>query len=44
MTFMQFGCLSNIYSIYLMLILTLTYREFRRIRFNFNIFFLYFIY
>lgn len=44
MTFAEFGGLSIVYFISLILILALTYREFRRVRFNFNIFFLYFIY
>uniref|UniRef100_A0A3B0LZR9 ECA polymerase n=1 Tax=Arsenophonus endosymbiont of Trialeurodes vaporariorum TaxID=235567 RepID=A0A3B0LZR9_9GAMM len=39
MTMMEFGGLSIVYFISLILILALTYREFRRVRFNFNIFF-----
>ncbi|MGP1930745.1 MAG: ECA oligosaccharide polymerase [Arsenophonus sp. ET-YP4-MAG3] len=39
MIFMDFGCLSIVYFISLVLILTLIYREFRRIYFNFNVFF-----
>ncbi|HGJ5875923.1 MAG TPA: ECA oligosaccharide polymerase [Arsenophonus sp.] len=39
MTLLEFGCLSIVYFISLILILALTYREFRRVRFNFNIFF-----
>lgn len=39
MTLAEFAGLSIVYFIALILILTLTYREFRRVRFNFNIFF-----
>ncbi|WGL98510.1 ECA oligosaccharide polymerase [Arsenophonus sp. aPb] len=39
MTLAEFGGLSIVYFISLILILALTYREFRRVRFNFNIFF-----
>ncbi|MFS1538622.1 MAG: ECA oligosaccharide polymerase [Candidatus Phlomobacter fragariae] len=39
MTLMEFGGLSIVYFISLILIFALTYREFRRVRFNFNIFF-----
>lgn len=39
MTMMEFAALSIVYFISLILILPLTYREFRRVRFNFHIFF-----
>ncbi|NDK99030.1 ECA oligosaccharide polymerase [Photorhabdus bodei] len=39
MTLTQFGGLFVVYLISLVFILTLTYQEFRRVRFNFNIFF-----
>ncbi|MDR0217748.1 MAG: ECA oligosaccharide polymerase [Enterobacteriaceae bacterium] len=39
MTLAQFGGLLAVYAISLIFILTLTYQEFRRVRFNFNIFF-----
>lgn len=39
MTLTQLGGLSLIYLFSLMFILTLTYQEFRRVRFNFNVFF-----
>ncbi|MGG4625771.1 ECA oligosaccharide polymerase [Serratia odorifera] len=39
MTLAQFGGLFVVYLIGLVFILTLTYQEFRRIRFNFNVFF-----
>ncbi|MDN5679216.1 MAG: WzyE family oligosaccharide polymerase, partial [Ewingella sp.] len=39
MTLTQFGGLSLVYALSLIFILTLTYKEFRRVRFNFNVFF-----
>ncbi|WP_410013141.1 ECA oligosaccharide polymerase [Sodalis sp. C49] len=39
MTLGQFGGLLVVYVLSVLLVLTLTYREFRRIRFNFNVFF-----
>ncbi|WP_387465188.1 ECA oligosaccharide polymerase [Photorhabdus sp. RM323S] len=39
MTLTQFGGLFVVYLISLVFILTLTYQEFRRVRFNFNVFF-----
>jgi len=39
MTLTQLGGLSLVYVFSLMFILTLTYKEFRRVRFNFNVFF-----
>ncbi|MCC8380298.1 ECA oligosaccharide polymerase [Xenorhabdus sp. PB30.3] len=39
MTLVQFGGLFVVYAISLIFILTLTYQEFQRVRFNFNIFF-----
>ncbi|MDX7989022.1 O-antigen assembly polymerase [Xenorhabdus sp. 12] len=39
MTLTQFGGLFVVYIISLVFILTLTYQEFRRVRFNFNVFF-----
>ncbi|WP_340622111.1 ECA oligosaccharide polymerase [Xenorhabdus siamensis] len=39
MTLAQFGGLFVVYTISLIFIITLMYREFRRVRFNFNIFF-----
>ncbi|MDC9587928.1 ECA oligosaccharide polymerase [Xenorhabdus sp. XENO-10] len=39
MTLTQFGGLFVVYVISLVFILTLTYQEFRRVRFNFNVFF-----
>lgn len=39
MTLAQFGGLLVIYLLSLALVLSLTYREFRRVRFNFNVFF-----
>jgi len=39
MTLAQFGGLSVVYALSLLFILTLTYREFRRVRFSFNLFF-----
>lgn len=39
MTLAQLGGLSLIYALSLMFILTLTYKEFRRVRFNFNVLF-----
>lgn len=39
MTLAQFGGLLVVYLLSLALALSLTYREFRRVRFNFNVFF-----
>ncbi|TPG57950.1 ECA oligosaccharide polymerase [Ewingella americana] len=39
MTLAQFGGLCVVYVVSLIFILTLTYKEFRRVRFNFNVFF-----
>jgi len=39
MTLAQFGGLCVVYAFSLIFILTLTYKEFRRVRFNFNVFF-----
>lgn len=39
MTLAQFGGLCVVYALSLLFILTLTYQEFRRVRFNFNVFF-----
>ncbi|GBU11613.1 ECA polysaccharide chain elongation protein [Enterobacterales bacterium] len=39
MTLLQFGGLCVVYAFSLIFILTLTYKEFRRVRFNFNVFF-----
>ena len=39
MTLAQFGGLFVVYLVSLTFILTLTYQEFRRVRFNFNVFF-----
>ena len=39
MTLAQLGGLSLVYALSLLFILTLTYKEFRRVRFNFNVLF-----
>jgi len=39
MTLSEFGGLFAVYLVSVIFILTLTYQEFRRVRFNFNVFF-----
>lgn len=41
MTLAQLGGLTVVYVLSLLFILTLTYKEFRRVRFNFNVLFSY---
>lgn len=43
MTLEQFGSLLVVYLVSLLFVITLTYREFQRVRFNFNVFFFLYI-